>query len=119
MMPDVWWFRSLHYGFSDPNANLVLWWAQLPDGRLHIRAEQRRQNYTIALLARDLRLRTTELGFESIRYTVTDEASIGKEDGDGETRAETFRANHIPLLVSKIDPEQGWTRVIELLGRRP
>lgn len=116
---DLSWFRSLHFGQNDPNANIVLWWAVWPDRRLHIVAEQRRQNCTIAALARDMRTRTRELGIEAIRYTVADEQSIGKDKGEGESRAETFRANGIPVRVLKIDAAQGWTRVKELLGARP
>lgn len=116
---DLAWFRSLHYGFADPTATVCLWWCQFPDHRLHIRSELRRQGLTIEMLARDIKAQTRRLNIQSVRYTVADEENIGKEDGDGETRAETFAANGIPLDVIKPDPIQGWTRVRELLGLRP
>ena len=66
-----------------------------------------------------MRQKTRQLSINAIKYTVADEVNIGKEDDDGETRAETFRANGVPLMVLKPDPIQGWTRVRELLGLRP
>lgn len=121
MIEARWWFRSLHYGHTDPNANAVLWWCVLPDGRVHIAREQWRQGKTIAVLATDMHKQTRDLRIEppQLRYTVADEKSIGAESGDGEGRAATFRANGIPIRVLTIDPAQGWTRVRELFGQRP
>lgn len=116
---DILRFRSLHYGFADPESTICLWWAMIPDGRLHVRAELRLQHKTIEQLAAEIRQKTRHLKMEPIRYTVADEANIGKEDGDGETPAETFRKNGVSLLVIKPDPIQGWTRVRELFGLRP
>ena len=113
------WFRSIFYGFSDPSCTVCLWWSMALDTRLHVRSELRVQDFTIEQIAKAMKDRTRHLGLDTIKYTAADEANIGKEDGDGETRAETFRKNGIPLLVLKPDPIQGWTRVRELLGVRP
>ena len=113
------YFRSLHYGFADPNATICLHWAHLPDSRLHILSELRRQQMTIELLAKDIRTETRRLRIKEIRYTVADEENIGKESDDGETRAETFYKAGVTVWVIKPDPIQGWTRVRELLGIRP
>lgn len=122
------WFRSLHYGFADPGCTICLWWWIWPDRRLHVRSELRAQGHTIEQLAQSIRRRTRELGavrYEDrreqslIKYTVADEANIGKVDDDGESRAETFSKCGVPLRVIAPDPVQGWTRVHELLGVRP
>jgi hypothetical protein len=116
---DLAWFCSFHFGQHDPNVNYALWWATLPDGRLHVQAEQRRANCTIATIARDMRGEARRLRIPTLLYTVCDEASIGKQDVDGESRADTFRNNGVPVRVRHVDPVQGWTRVRELLGLRP
>ncbi len=117
--PSLTWFRALHYGFAEPSATLCLWLAVLPDGRVHCRSELRQQYATIETLARQIRARTRQLQIDRVQYTIADEANIGKEIGDGETRADTFRKNGIPLQVIKPDPLQGWTRIQEMLGVRP
>lgn len=119
---DVQWFRSMDYGFLDPN--VTLWWAILPDGALHIKAEQRRQFSTIATLAKDIRTQSRELGIRQVRYTVADKFSMGErtnqEDGfHGETRAETFRAYGVPVTTTNQSREIGWSRVREFFALRP
>lgn len=118
-MIELRWFRSLTYGFSTPN--VVLWWAQFPDGALHIRAEQRRQYQAIAQLAKDMRSLTRDITETPIRYTVADQLQMdGKvRDTDGETRGQTFRAAGIPIRTIVHDPVQGWTRIRELLATPP
>ena len=127
--PHVQWFRSLHYG----GTHVCLWWAILPDGGLYIPLELVRGKGLIADLAKDIRQETRRLGLAErpdhdnphqpyIRYTVADElAMVGKtgKDIEGETRADTFRANGIIIRESSHDEAQGWTRVSELLGTRP
>lgn len=116
---DCSYFRSLHYGFADPTATICLWWMVFPDNRVRIQKEMREQGKTIEQLATAMKAITRNLRIESVRYTVADELNIGSDEGDGETRAETFRKNGIPLRILKPDPVQGWTRVRELLGLRP
>lgn len=129
---DLAYFRSLHYGFADPTATFVLWWSIALDQRVRVIAEARYQQMTIQKIADAMKARTRELSYQlltakereagetlAIRYTVADETNIGSEDSDGESRAETFRKNGIPLNLIKPDPVQGWTRVRELLGLRP
>lgn len=113
------WFRSLHYGFVDPNATICLWWEVLRDHRLHVHAELRHQAKTIEALATAIQRQTEAMRIDYVTYTVADQENIGKEDGDGETRPETFAKCGVPLRVIKPDPIQGWTRVRELLGLRP
>src|SRR3990167_7007021 len=113
------WFRSLAYGFAKPN--VVLWWAQFPDGSLHIKAEQVQQGKAIAILARDLKRLTLDLGIETIRYTAADAVQMdGKvRETDGQTRGQTFRACGVPIRGTIHDPVQGWTRIRELLASPP
>lgn len=132
MSADLAYFRSLHYGFADPTATICLWWAVWPDQRVRVLAEGRWQQSTIQAMATAIKKQTDAVRYRlltpkeiqagtalTIRYTVADEDNIGSEDGDGETRAETFRKNGIPMTILKPDPVQGWTRVRELLGLRP
>mgnify|MGYP001600836701 FL=1 len=128
-LPDVQWFRSLHYGGN----HVCLWWAILPDGGLHIPRELVKGKCLIADLAKEIRTITRDLGLTEqqdahnhrqcfIRYTVADDkAMTGKspKGADGETRADTFRNNGIVIRESTHDEAQGWTRVAELLGTRP
>jgi hypothetical protein len=112
--PEITWFRSLHYG----GTHAVLWWAILPNGVLHLRSELV-QPGLIRDLATAIKARTRRLSIEAIRYTVADhEAMSGttKRTDDGETRADTFRANGITIRESTHDVAQGWTRIAELLG---
>lgn len=131
-MSDASYFRSLHYGFADPTATICLWWAVFPDQRVRILSEGRWQQSTIQKLSEEIKQQTRDLRYRvlsskdvqdgkqiEIRYTVADEPNIGKDDGDGEARAETFRTHGIPLTILAPDPVQGWTRVRELLGLRP
>ena len=115
----IWHFRSLHYGYSSPTATLCLWWEVFPTNSLHVRSELRVQNLTIESIVKAINARTAQLGITQARYTVADEANIGKQDGDGETTPQTFAKNRMPLRVIKPNPIQGWTRIRELLGTRP
>ena len=117
----VQWFRSMDYGFIDPT--VTHWWAILPDGALHVKAEQRRQFCNISTLAKDIKAQTRELHIPRVRYTVGDKFSMGErtnqEDEVGESRAETFRQFGIPIITTSQAREQGWTRLRELFGLRP
>ena len=117
--PEPWYFRSLHYGYSPPNATVVLWWRVAHDATLHIQHEWRAQQLTIADLAAAMRKETLDLGIEKVRHTAAHDENIGTEGKDGESRAETFAKHKVPLRILTIDPVQGWTRVRELLGTRP
>ncbi|MGH7177796.1 MAG: hypothetical protein ACREJC_10480, partial [Tepidisphaeraceae bacterium] len=117
--PDVQWFRSMDYGFMDPN--VTYWWAILPDGGLHIKAEQRRQYMTISQLARDIKIQDRALGIQRVRYHVADKYSMGEQadDESPETRADVFRRHGIPVTTTNQSRETGWTRIREFLGLRP
>lgn len=116
---DVTWFRSMDYGYMDPN--VTLWWAGLPDGRWHVAAEQKRQHCNIPQLAKDIRIQTVNLGIERVRYTVADKYSMGgrtSDDDKAETRGDTLRKCGISTITVSQDREQGWTRIRELLSVR-
>lgn len=117
--PEPWYFRSLHYGYNTPDATIALWWRVEHDATLHIQHEWRAQQLTIAELAIQIRKETSDLAIEKIRYTAADIENIGKDDTDGEARSTTFAKHKVPLRVLTIDPTQGWTRIRELLGKRP
>lgn len=114
------WFRSLHFG--SPHA--VLWWLVFPDRACHIAAELMLPKGVISTLCQEMRQQTRalRLALEQVRYTVATKSSmIGTMSAEevGETRAQTFRANQIPIRAISYDPLQGWTRIQELLGHRP
>lgn len=115
---DVLWFRSMDYGFIDPN--VTLWWALLPDGLLHIKAEQRRQYETIPKLAKEIRMQDRLMGVRSVRYHVADKYSMGARTDDASdlSRADTFRECGIVTTTTTQDRELGWTRCHELLVLR-
>ncbi len=115
--PDVVWFRSLHYG----PVTHVLWWAILPDGRLHVRSELQQMKPLLSTLAQSIRVHTSDLKLKAIRYTAVDRATVsGHADkkSDGETRIDTLRGYGLSVRELSHDPVQGWTRIGELLGLR-
>lgn len=119
MTPDhLIWFRSLHYGAT----SVCLWWVILESGQLHVKAELVTEKYLISTLAHAIRHQTRVLRAPHIRYTVAlAEQLVGKtqKGDDGETVADTFRANGLIVRPTSHDPIQGWTRVSELFGLRP
>ena len=114
---DVAWFRALHYG----GPHVCLWIAILPDTSLHVRLECWLERSVISKFADAMRSEGRRLGIEKVKYTVADRLQLrGKAiDDTGETRADTFRRNQIVIRETTHDPIQGWTRIQELLGRRP
>ncbi len=116
--PNVTWFRSYDYGFQHPGC--CLWWAILPDGRLHIAKNYKHQHLAIPIIANEFRRLTGELGVGRIRQTVADKFSMGSrtDDTSGETRQETFEYNGIPIETADHDRRQAWTRIHELFALR-
>ena len=112
------WFRSYDYGYIDPS--VCLWWAILPDSRLYIRAELKQQHQNIEAICKAIRLKTKELGVQTVRYTVADALSMGmrKSDDDGESRGDSFRHCGVPVVPANHERQQGWTRLRELFGLR-
>lgn len=112
------WFRSLHYSTT----SVCLWWVILENGQLHIKAELVVTKTLISTLTTAIRRRTKDLKIPSVRYTVAlAEQMIGttQKGDDGDTVADTFRANGLIIRETSHDPIQGWTRVSELFGMRP
>ena len=94
LVAEPWYFRSLHYGYSEPEATVVLWWEVRHDSTLHIIHNWRVQQFTIADLVKTIRTETAGLNIETetskVRYTVADQENIGTDDTDGESRTQTF-----------------------------
>ena len=120
------WFRSMDWGYVQPGC--VLWWACLPDGIFYIRHEFKFSHATIDIVAQKIKDYDEELGIHktSMRYTVADPAlkgvnvSVHSQAGEitGESMAESFSKEGIPLIMGRNDRYQGWTRVREMLKLR-
>ena len=117
-IPENWRrFRSMDWGFNDPCA--VLWYAVAPDGRVYVYRELTTQE----MLARDVARKVLELSAgESIAYTTASPDAWqkrGLQDIDGESIAETFAVNGVPLIRADNSRIIGWQRVHEYLADMP
>lgn len=113
-IPDHWrkW-RAMDWGFND-NCS-VGWYAADEDGRVY----KYRQLYVREMLASDIAKKVVELtGKENIRYTVAGHDCWqvrGNDHSQGESIAETFAKNGVPLEKADIARVVGWQRVREYL----
>ena len=101
-------FRSMDWGYKDPCC--VLWHCVLPEGRVLTY----RELYIRETLARDVAAKILESsGAETIAYTVASPdmwQKRGHTDIEGESLAETFALNGVPLLKADAARVIGWQR---------
>lgn len=114
-IPDEWRkFRSIDWGFNDPCC--VLWHACGPDGRVYTYREM----YVRQTLARDVALQVVSLtGQEYIDYTVVSPdmwQRRGQKDIHGESIAEIFTTNGVPVIRADNDRIVGWTVMREYMA---
>lgn len=110
-------FRSMDWGYNDPCA--IGWFAVGPDQHIYMYRELTLQE----TLSRDVAKRMIELSEgEKIAYTVASPdmwQHRGQSDIEGESIAETFARNGVPLLKADNARVIGWQRVRENLAKAP
>lgn len=118
------WFTAMDWGSLSPGC--VLWFAVLPDRRLYLRSELKFQGDDVAEVAAKIKARERKLGLAGkIAYRVADPAmwiKDAKTKGQhliGESIADTFRLQGIPLRQADHDRVNGWARCLQLLRDAP
>lgn len=112
----AWWrrFMAMDWGYNDPCA--VLWFAVSPEGRVFVT----RELYERQVLARAMAARIREINAdEPAAYCMASPDAWqqrGMSDIDGESIAETFIKNGVPLLKADNARIAGWQRVREYLA---
>ena len=111
-------FRSMDWGFNDPCC--VLWYAVAPDRRVYVY----REYYMRQRLAKDVAQEVLAMSeHEQIDYTVASPDAWqvrGMQDVmRGESIADTFLYNGVPLIKADNNRMLGWQRVRENLALAP
>ncbi len=110
-------FRAMDWGYNDPCC--VLWFAVAPEGRLYVY----RELYLRKTLSSEIARRVKELSAgERIAYTVASPDAWqqrGLKGAEGESIAEVFAKNGVPLLPADNARVPGWQRVREMLAAAP
>ena len=110
-----WWkrYRAFDYGLD---MLAVLWAAVSDSGQIFIYKELKESN----LIVSDAAAKICEMtGDECIRATFAPPDIKSRQKGTGESMAEMFRTNGVPLSFSDPNRIQGWMRVKELLKPHP
>jgi hypothetical protein len=111
--PGIAHFASMDWGFNA--FGCVLWWAQLPDGRYHVRWEYKFKGESAERVATEIQRINSQLGVK-LRYLVCDPAMKQKTGaGRGESIFETLMRKKLPMRAGDNDRFNGWNRVHELL----
>lgn len=118
MTPAVWatsaWFRSIKWSRGNPCC--CIWWAALANGQLCVIADLRRHSVSIPSFVKDIQERDRELQLNHDLYRYTAAAPVLWGTDRGESTAETFALNGIPLSKASDDRVQGYGRVSELFS---
>ena len=107
-------FRAMDWGYNDPCC--VLWFAVAPDGKLFVYRELYLRKTLSSEIAR--RVKALSEG-ERIAYTVASPDAWqqrGMKGAEGESIAEVFSRNGVPLLQADNARVPGWQRVREALA---
>ena len=106
-----WWrrYRAFDYGLD---MFAVLWAAISDTGQMYIYRELKAPNLIVSAAAARAREMT---GDESIHCTFAPPDIKGRQKDTGESMADMFRHNGIPLTHSSADRVAGWMRIKELL----
>ena len=111
-------FRAMDWGYNDPCC--VLWFAVAPDNRVYVYREIYQRQTAPSSMAQLIRKKS--LG-ETISYTVASPDMWQKRGVHdmigGESIAETFLINGVPLIKADNDRNIGWMRVRENLAMAP
>jgi hypothetical protein len=114
--PDLEYFCSMDWGYHAPG--VILWWAALPEHRLHIVREWKFKGLADEEIAAGYHARTKRYGFRRIRYVAGDPSMWirdGRNATRGQSRAETFTRARMPMKKAENAREDGWARVHSLL----
>lgn len=121
--PECRWFRSMDWGRNQPGC--VLWWAILPDHKLHIRREFKFQGMDEPEVAAGIKKIDAELGIK-VSYTACDPSLKNKtgashKDGEftGQFIAETLGHYGVPCIGADNNRFNGWQRCSALLRDAP
>jgi hypothetical protein len=98
---------SVDWGFVKPGS--CGWWVLLPEGRVYREDEYIFTRTVAADVARAIVARSKERGIK-VRYTVGDTAMWTPDGQTGETIAETFARNGVPMQQADKDRINGWQR---------
>lgn len=111
-------FRALDWGYSENG--ICGWYACLPDGRLLKFKEYVFKQTIVTEVAKKIREMSKGL---RVRYTIADPSMWMKEGSVGESMAETFSRNRVPLIQADNDRLNGWQRLhhwlVETTGDPP
>ena len=110
-------FRAMDWGYNDPCC--VLWFAVAPEGKLYVYRELYLRKTLSSEIARQVK--TLSEG-ERIAYTVASPDAWqqrGLKGAEGESIAEVFSKNGVPLLPADNARVPGWQRVREALKAQP
>jgi phage terminase large subunit len=115
--------RAVDWGYVKPG--VCLWLVKLPDsGRWYLEHEYVFSRTLAADVAREIGRRTKDLGVK-VQYTVADTAMWTPDGTVGESMAETFQRNGVPLVkadkrrVGTMDRPLGWQRFRHWLKDAP
>lgn len=115
--------RAVDWGYVKPG--VCLWLVKLPDsGRWYLEHEYVFSRTLAADVAREIVRRTKDLGVK-VQYTVADTAMWTPDGTVGESMAETFQRNGVPLIqadkrrVGTMDRPLGWQRMRHWLKDAP
>lgn len=101
-------FRALDWGYLRPG--VCLWIAAIGDGRLYVEDEYVFTETLAVDVAEEITARTRLRGVRCA-YTVADPAMWIRSGDTGESIAETFGRNGVPLMQAKNERVNGWQRV--------
>lgn len=103
--------EAIDWGFTSPGT--VAWYVPLADGHWWVLDEWKFQRQTAEEVARGLRERRKALGIRSVAYTVADPSMFNKTGAGsyGESMAETFARNGVPLRPGDNQRTMGWPRL--------
>ncbi len=114
--PGVDRLRGLDWGYLRPG--VCLWVACLPDGRLYVEDEYVFTETIAQDVAREIAARTNARGVK-VRYTSADPAMWIRDGQSGESIAETFARERVPLQAANHERVNGWQRVRHWLRLAP
>ena len=110
-------FRAMDWGYNDPCC--VLWFAAAPDGKLVVYRELYLKQTLSSEIARQVRALSEG---ETIAYTAASPDAWQKRGLgglEGQSIAEVFAKNGVPLLPADNARIPGWQRVREALAEEP
>ena len=120
-------FRAMDWGFNDPCC--VLWFAVAPDSHLYVYREIYKTQTQASVMAQ--RVKNCSIAFDEAGNQYTERITYTAASPDmwqrrglkdvmgGETIAETFIRNGVPLMKADNDRLNGWMRVRENLAIAP